>query len=704
MVVEDIKNALLEIGAEEIPSSYIEPALKQMEDYALKAFNSSMLGYGALKTYATPRRLVLMVENLSSESDGKTEEILGPSLKVAKDAHGGYTQAAVGFASKNGLIPEELSVKTTEKGEYLFFTKKTKGEKTGKLLAVIFPEIIKNISFPKTMIWEESGFKFARPIRNIIALYGKEVIKFKIADVDSSNWTTGLHTCDDGKIKIDLPENYLLTMKDKSVIVNQRERREKIKKSIKSVAENIGSAILDEELVDNVNYLVEYPSAILCAFGGKYLDLPEEVLTVCMKKSQKCFAVNDKNGNFSNYFIGVKNGVAKYLEIAREGYERVVAARLADAEFFYRNDLKKGLDANIEKLKGVVFHKEIGTVYEKVGRVKQIAALFNEEFNMRIDSGALERAAMFSKADLVSEMVFEYPELQGVMGRIYALKLGESIDVAASVEQHYWPLSASGRLPSCPVSSLISLSDKIDTLAAFFSIGLEPSGSADPYGIKRAGTGFIKVAMKELPKCDLTGAIEKVFEFLPENVKNHPKSKDAYERLLKFFRQRIENFFETEGYNSDEIKAVANASMADKLETLGSLRPKLDALRNARQREDFLSIAAVFKRINNIVNQAEKQKISVPGAVNEDLLAETAETALYAVAKKVKTEVENYVSKSGYNEVFDKVSEIKPSIDAFFEEVMVMAENEAVKLNRISLLNYIKNIFEQFIDFSVLRY
>ncbi|MDR0799999.1 MAG: glycine--tRNA ligase subunit beta [Endomicrobium sp.] len=704
MVGEDIKNALLEIGTEEIPSSYIEPALKQIESYASKAFSASILRYGALKTYATPRRFVLMIENLAPESDDKTEEILGPSLKAAKDAHGGYTQAAVGFASKNGGTPEKLSVKTTERGEYLFFTKKTKGEKTEKLLTVIFPEIIKNISFPKTMRWEKSGFKFARPVRNIIALYGNEVIKFKIADVDSSNWTTGLHTYDGSKIRIDLPEKYLLTMKDKSVIVNQRERREEIKKSMESAAENVGSVILDEELVDNVNYLVEYPSAILCTFGGKYLDLPEEVLTVCMKKSQKCFAVNDKNGRFSNYFIGIKNGVSKYLEVVKEGYERVVAARLADAEFFYRNDLKKGLSANVEKLKGVVFHKEIGTVYEKVGRVKQIAELFNKEFDMGIDSVALERAVMFSKADLVSEMVFEYPELQGVMGKIYALKLGESIDVAASVEQHYWPLSASGRLPSCPMASLISLADKIDTLSVFFSIGLEPSGSADPYGIKRAGTGFIKVAMNELPRCDLTGAVERVFEFLPENVKNNPKSEDAYERLLKFFRQRIENIFETEGYNSDEIKAVANASRVNKLETLGSLQLKLDALRSARQRGDFLSVAAVFKRINNIINQAEKQKISVPEAVNEDLLVEAAETALYAVAEKVKTEVENYVSESKYDKVFDKVSEIKPSIDVFFEKVMVMAEDEAVKLNRISLLNYIKNIFVQFMDFSVLRH
>jgi glycyl-tRNA synthetase beta chain len=704
MIDGNIKNALLEIGTEEIPSSYIEPVLKQIENYGLKAFNASGLKHGVIKTYATPRRLVLIVENLAEKSDDKTEEILGPSLKAAKDVHGEYTRAAEGFALKNGIIPERLVVKTTEKGDYISFVKEIKGEKTEKLLSVIFPEIIKNISFPKMMMWEESGFKFARPIRNIVALYGKKVIKFKVANVDSSNWTVGLHTYDNSRIKIDMPEKYLLAMKNKSVIVNQNERREEIKRSIKYAAKNIGSVIPDEELVDKVNYLVEYPSAVLCSFDRKYLHLPQEVLAVCMRKRQKCFVVDDKNGKFSNYFISVKNGVSKYQETVKEGYEKVVAARLADAEFFYGNDLKKVFGINMEKLKGIVFHKEIGTIYEKIERIKQIAAIFNEGFDMKIDSGALEKAVMLSKADLASEMVFEYPELQGIMGRIYALKSGESVDVASSVEQHYWPLAASGKLPSYPMASLLSLADKIDTLAAFFSIGIEPSGSVDPYGIKRAGTGFVKVAMNELPKCDLTNAIRRVFEFLPENVKNNPNSKCACERLIKFFWQRIENIFESEGYNSDEVKAVINASGINELKYIGSLRTKLEALRNTGRKVDFSSVAAVFKRINNIISQTKKQNIDISGAVNEDLLDEDAEKTLYAAAKKAKAEIENCISVNEYDKIFGKVLEIKPAIDSFFKKVMVMTEDEAVKLNRISLLNYIKNMFVGFVDFSVLRH
>jgi glycyl-tRNA synthetase beta chain len=695
--------ALLEIGTEEIPTSYIEPALKQIEQTALKEFASLNIKHGLVKTFATPRRLILIVENLSIKSEDKTEEILGPSWKAAKDINGQWTQAAKGFAAKNGTISDKLNKKVTEKGEYLSFTKKTKGEKTENLLTVIFPKIISSISFPKAMIWEESGFKFARPIRNIIALFGKKIIKFRIADVDSSNWTIGLHTYDRSKIKIDYPENYITVLKNKSVLVDQNARREEMKKSIEFVVKRVGSVVPDETLVDEVNYLVEYPSAVLCDFDKKYLDLPPEVLTVCMKKSQKCFAVNDKNGKFLNCFIGVKNGVSTYLDIAKEGYERVVAARLADAEFFYKNDLKSDLNTNIEKLKGVVFHKEIGTIYEKIKRVKKIAFLFNKEFNMQMDEKSLERAVMLSKADLVSEMVFEYPELQGVMGKIYALKSGVDTDVAESVEQHYWPLSASGKLPSNKLASLISLADKIDTLAANFSIGLEPSGSADPYGLRRAGIGFIRIATEILPNKGLSSAIEKVFEFLPENIKSNPKSKTAYEKLVNFLRQRIEGILESEGYSFDEVKSVINVLCDNKFKDLGSFLPKLAALKNARQKGDFSSISAVFKRINNILSQARKQNIDILDIINESLLAEDAEKNLFDCVKKTKLEVAEYISQNKYAEVFDKVLEIKPSIDGFFEKVMVMSEDAKIKSNRISLLNYTKDIFAEFLDFSALQ-
>ena len=347
-----------------------------------------------------------------------------------------------------------------------------------------------------------------------------------------------------------------------------------------------------------------------------------------MKKSQKCFAVNGKDGKFSNYFIGVRNGASKNQDTVREGYEKVVAARLADAKFFYHNDLRKGLEGNIEKLKGIIFHKEIGAIFEKVERIKQIATFLNQEFNMNIDENDLVKTIMFAKADLVSEMVFEYPELQGIMGRIYAKKLGISDDISQAIEQHYWPLSAGGKIPDNKIAFLISLADKIDTLAANFSIGLEPSGSADPYGLRRAGISFIKMATENLPQEDLARAMDKAFDYLPESVKNNPKFKQASERLAMFFWQRIENLLESEGYASDDVKAVVSASKIKRLSGLGTLRPKLDSLKKAKQKGDFASIAAVFKRINNILSQAKKQNIEIAENINEPLLQDEAEIAL----------------------------------------------------------------------------
>ncbi|MDR1941885.1 MAG: glycine--tRNA ligase subunit beta [Endomicrobium sp.] len=702
-MTQQTNDALLEIGTEEIPYSYIEPALKQIRELSEKYFKNYGLDFLSIKTYATPRRLVLYVNKLSSKSKDAQEELLGPALKAAKDANGLWTQAAVGFAQKFGVNPEQLLVKNTDKGERLCFVKTAKGEKTEKLLSFIFPEIIKNIYFPKTMVWEESGFKFARPVRNIIALYGGKIIKFTIAGVKSSNWTIGLHAVDKNKIIIDLPQNYLVKLKNKSVIADQDERKTALKASIDESVKSIGSVIEDDGLVDEVNYLAEYPSAVLCGFDAKYLELPFEALTVCIKKSQKCFAVLDKNGTFSNHFVDVKNGTSQYLEIAREGYEKVVSARLSDAEFFYKNDLKKGLEGNVEKLKGVVFHKDIGTVYEKNERVKILASFINEVFSANLNAAILERAVLLSKADLVSEMVFEYGELQGIMGRIYAQKAGEPTDVSQAIEQHYYPLSAGGKLPQNQTALVISIADKIDTLAANFAIGLEPSGSADPYGLRRAAIGLVRMIVEKFPSAEISGVIEKSFSLMPDKVKSNPKFAQAQQRIETFLIQRIESLLELQGFVSDEVKSVTDILKVSGLKNLGNLFPKLAALKNAKTKGDFAQVAMVFKRINNIISQAGRQNIIIPAQVSQDLLLEDAEKTLYSLTQSVKTDVDKYLSSNEYPLIFDKALEIKPAIDSFFEKVMVMDKDENIKKNRFAVLNSIKNIFDAFIDFSVLQ-
>ncbi|MDR3243150.1 MAG: glycine--tRNA ligase subunit beta [Elusimicrobiota bacterium] len=694
------QDLLLETYIEEIPASYIEPALKQMSDFAIRAFESYGVIFGEIKTYATPRRLVLSIENIEPKSQDKTIEISGPPLKAAKDENGNWTQAAVGFAAKNEVEPQDLSIKETPKGQYLFFCKTVKGENTKKLLAQILPQLIKNINFPKTMIWEDSAFKFARPIRSVLALYGQDIIRFKIADITSSNYSFGLHTTDNKKISLKNPQEYASKLKNRMVLVNQDERKEAMRKSIKAAVSQIGSIIEDEELMDEVNYLVEYPTAVLCKFDETYLELPQEVLTVCMKKSQKCFAVKDKKGVFTNYFIGVKNGTSQYLDIVRAGYEKVVAARLADAKFFFKNDLENGLDANIEKLKGIVFNKEIGAIYEKSERAAQIAAFVNTNFNFAVSSKDLQRAALLSKADLASEMVFEYPQLQGIIGKIYALKLKEKDDIANAIQEHYMPLSAGGELPTNKIAILISIADKIDTLCADFCIGLEPTGSADPYGLRRAAIGLIRMFVRDFPDKNLGKIIDYAFEILPQKVKDNPSFENAKDKLIVFLWQRIENMLETDGYENSDIKAVINAAKLMKLNFLGSIKPKLEALKDAKQKNDFSKISESFKRINNIMIQAKKQNNEISDFIDTAILQDAAEKALFEKSKDISLEIKMMIDNAQFSGVFEKVLQLKPYIDDFFEKVMVMAEDEALKKNRIALLKFIKDIFSNFIDFS----
>ncbi|MCL2389341.1 MAG: glycine--tRNA ligase subunit beta [Elusimicrobia bacterium] len=692
------ENLILEIYAEEIPASYIDPALKQMETYAREMFGEWGVKHGEIKTYATPNRLVLFIETPAPKSLDKEEELLGPSLKAAKTPDGKFTPAAIGFASKNGTAPENLTIKKTDKGEYLSYLKKTKGIETEIILQTLLPDLIKKLNFPKSMVWEESMFRFARPVRSILALYGGKFVKFNIADVKSSNFTIGLHATSKEKIEIKSANAYLETLKKHNVIANQAERKALISDAVKTAA----NVIEDDELTGEVNYLVEYPTAVACSFDKRYLALPDIVLIMCLKRKQKCFAVRGENNKLANSFVCVRNGVLGNQEVIKQGYEKVVSARLSDAEFFYNNDLKRGIEANIEKLKGIVFHKEIGTVYEKVERLLKITKFLNEEFRLNLNPELLAQAVKLSKADLVSEMVFEYPELQGVMGKIYAQAAGVSLDVACAIEEHYLPLSASSKLPENSLGLLISLADKLDTLCANFAIGLEPTGSADPYGLRRAAISAIRIMAERFPQENFARALEEVFNTLPEKLKASSKFSTGLERLRGFFWQRIENILENEGYRPDEVKAVVNASKILKLKAIGTMKPKLEALKNARGSADFADVAAVFKRINNILAQSAKQNLSMKN-VDASLLSEAAEKDLYKNHLTVKDSVEKFLGARDYSSVFGEVLKLKPFIDAFFDSVMVMAEDPNIKINRISLLNEISEIFKPFIDFSSLQ-
>lgn len=696
-----VKNALLEIGTEEIPASYIEPAMRQMGTFADQYLKESGIECNKIVTYATPRRLALYIEKLAEKSEDKSEEITGPSVKVARDSQGNFTMAAKGFASKHNIPPEKLTVKKTDKGEYLCVKKVIRGGKTEVILGSIFADIIQKISFPKTMIWEPTKTRFARPIRTLIALYGNKILKFQIAGIKTSNWTNALHTVAKKKVVVLSPEKYLINLKNNCVIVNPEERIEVLKKVVENAAKRIkGHALLEGGLLQEVNYLIEHPVPIIGQFDKKYLELPAEVLITCMRKKQKYFPIVDANGKLTNNFIGIRNGISEHQDIVKEGYEKVLTARLEDAEFFYKQDTRTKLYDKSEKLKGVTLQKKLGSVYDKVTRVEQLVIEVSRYLEGRSETfkeiPEFERVCFLSKADLVTEMVFEYPELQGVIGRIYAEKDGESKHITKAIEEHYLPLTGDGKLPKTEVGIVLALADKIDTIVGNFAAGLKPSGSADPYGLRRAAIGIIRIIDEKKLRISLVPVVQKSLSLLPDKLS---EKVDIVNDVLDFLRQRFEGILQAAGYKFDEIRAI----LATGFDDIVDIKDRLNALKKIRALPDFNPLAGLFKRTSNILKQADKMQVVIPETIQEELFSQDEEKNLYKKLQEIRVELEELSVKKDYESMLKKMVALKPLVDAFFDKVMVMVDDVKVKENRLSLLKGTVQFFFSILDFSQLQ-
>ena len=691
-----LRDALLEIGFEEIPAAYIQPAMAQAKTLCEKLLTENALNAQEIEIFATARRITLLIKGLAQKSAERTEEFMGPSIKAAIDANGGFTGAAKGFASKHGVKPEALLKVQTEKGEYLAVKKVIPGVKTQNLLSDIFATIISQLYFPKTMVWENSGFRFARPLRNIVAIFNDKTVKLQVADVKSSNTTFGLHTNNTKSIAIKSPEKYLSVLRNNCIIASTEERRTALVKAVSAAAKRLKCVdISDEELFDEINFLVEHPVAVAGNFDEKYLSIPKEVLINCMRKKQKFFALENEHGELTNNFIGIRNGISEYQDVVRDGYERVLKARLADAEFFFNKDTSTPLFNKVEKLNGVVFQKELGTVYQKMQRVIQIANFINEKCSLGVQPQAIERACLLAKADLVTDLVYEYPELQGTIGSIYANKDGEDKNVVTAIQEHYWPLSADGKLPNSSLSIIISIADKIDTLCGDFAAGLIPSGSADPYGLRRASVGVIRMLLGGI-KLEISSLIDKAYSILPERLSNNTRSK---EQMLEFFKQRFEALMQSSGYKFDEIKAVLAVSFNDFL----NAKSRIDALSKARLDERFSLLTIPFKRASNIIIQAEKKSISIPSGVDETIFNCDEEKNLYSSIKQIELEVSSKVSQGDYLSALMLVANLKESVDEFFIKVMVMDNDEVIRSNRLALLKTLVGLISKIADISMLQ-
>ncbi len=672
---------LLEIGTEEIPAKFMNPALNQLKALSKKIFDDKRISYGSIESYGTPRRLVLYVKDLAEEQKELVEEVKGPSKKVAFNDAGEPTKAVLGFARGQGVDVKDLTVKEVGNVEYVFALKREIGDRTIKILGTLATEIIRGLNFPKPMRWGHKEMRFARPIRWLLALFGEEIVNLELEGLTSDKFTSGHRFLSKGKIEINKPSEYLGKLKEGFVIVDQKERKDLIWQQIQKLsAAEKGIVKEDEELLEEVTYLLEYPTALCGKFKEEYLSLPKEVLVTPMREHQRYFPVLNETGELLNKFITVRNGTADYIEIVKEGNEKVLSARLADAEFFYNEDLKVSLETNVEKLKKIVFQESLGTSYEKVERVIALTDYLGSK--LEVPQELLEdakRTALLAKADLVSNMVYEFPELQGIMGQEYALKAGEKETIAEGIFEHYLPRFAGDDLPQGMIGTLVSIADKMDTIVGCFAVGIQPTGSQDPYALRRQALGVSHIIINKALALSLEELIAEAYSSLSEKVNAKLSLEETKSQVGEFFVQRVKNILSDKGFKYDELDAVLAVGCDNLTETL----KRADALLEFRQAPEFDKLLTAYNRVNNLAQKATTMTINV------ELFENEAEKKLYSQLEQVVTETKEAQLKGDYTQVLKGVAKLQPQIDIFFESVMVMVENEEVKNNRLALLKQI---------------
>ncbi|MCJ7772653.1 MAG: glycine--tRNA ligase subunit beta, partial [Desulfobacterales bacterium] len=569
-----------------------------------------------------------------------------------------------------------------------------KGFSSKALLKKLLPEIILAIPFPKTMRWADLSISFARPIQSILAILGGRTISFEVGNIKSSCYSFGHSFTHPGKVKIHSPEKYIEVTTSVGVLVDRIHRKKVIEKEISKITTKLGGTVVpDEELIDIVTHLVEYPAVISGEFDKTFLELPDEVLITAMREHQKYFAVTGKTGKLLPNFIVVNNTPVKNLNKVAKGHERVLRARLADAQFFYKNDLNESMDTSVDKLKGILFQANLGSLYDKVQRIQKIVLFIEEQLGggtagLREQVG---RAARLCKADLVSQVVNEFPKLQGVMGRIYAHLAGEQKNVATAIEEHYRPTYSGGPLPETMEGAILAVADKIDSICGCFSVDLIPTGASDPYALRRQSIGILQI-MKEK---SLSFSIRNLIEFSAALFKDKcgKETNSISQMVYDFLRERIARLLAEEGFAKDTISAVVSVS----IDNVPDVWNRAQALEKLRLKPDFEPLAVTFKRIVNIIKKTDEADI---GNVDQLLFQDKSETDLYKVYEQIKEKVSDTLVKGDFDQALLDIASLRYHVDAFFDSVLVMEKDTKLRRNRLGLLRCIENLFKTFADFS----
>ncbi len=682
------KELVFEIGTEEIPSGYMTSALRDLEAEACRLFQEERIAFSGVRTLGTPRRLALYVERLEETQSDRVREVVGPAKAVAYDQEGHPTKAALGFARAQGLPVEKLQVRALDRGEYVVAAIEERGAHLDELLPILLPRLVASLSFPKFMRWGQGSFRFVRPIRWLLALYGGRMIPFEIDGVKSGNKTYGHRFLSRGQIRVRSFQDYMEKLEERYVIVDQSRRRDLVVKLAEEAAAKVGGKpVLDDDLVEGVTYLVEYPNVVCGGFELEYLSLPRDVIMTPMRKHQRYFPVVDHAGQLLPHFVAISNMKAKEMDVIRVGNERVLRARLKDADFFFKEDRKIPLPERVPKLRGIIFQDRLGTLFDKVERLQELVIYMAEKVAPKLVHDA-RRAVQLCKADLVTTMVKEFPNLQGVMGREYARLSGEAPVVAQAIEEHYLPRFSGDRLPESMVGAIVGLADRIDSICGCFGIGLIPSGSEDPYALRRLGQGTVQILLSTGIDLRLSEPIVKSLELFGDRL-TRPKERAAQE-VMEFLAARLHLILTERGIPGDLVDAVLSVD-AERVPGAGK---RAEALAAFRQEPDFGELAVAFKRVINILPRG----FSKP--VDPNRFVTSAERALHGEAANLRADTEHLVRAGDYFRALQRIAAIRPIVDMFFEEVLVMADDRDLQENRLAILKEVADLFSGIADFS----
>ncbi|WP_423407433.1 glycine--tRNA ligase subunit beta [Heyndrickxia sp. MSNUG] len=666
------RNLLLEIGLEEMPARFITDSINQLASKVENWLTNNNIGFESINLYSTPRRLAVVVMNVDERQEDSVEEAKGPARKIALSETGEWSKAAMGFTRGQGMTVEDIFFKEINGVEYAHVSKFIKGQETSALLVELQP-IITSMSFPKNMRWADLDMRYVRPIKWLVAMFGSDVIPFEIAGVHTGKVTRGHRFLGEDEVMITSPEEYEETLLGQYVVADAQKRKDAILSQLEKIEEeNSWTIPVDEDLLEEVNNLVEYPTALYGRFEEEFLEIPSEVLITSMKEHQRYFPVTEE-GKLLPHFVTVRNGDHLHIEKVARGNEKVLRARLADAAFFYKEDQKLQIETALDKLKTIVYHEEIGTIAEKSERVRKLVNLVADRLELAPEViKAADRAAQISKFDLVSQMVYEFPELQGFMGEKYALQKGESPEVASAINEHYMPRNAEDSVPGTPAGALVAIADKLDTIISFFALGIIPSGSQDPYALRRQATGIVQTLIEKRWPISVENLVGLSLSLISESGIAKRSEEEVYHELILFFKLRVKHLLQERGIRYDIIDAVLGGEIG----TVSELVEKADALQSASSDEGFKESMEALSRVLNIASKKE-----VLGDINPELFENEHEQNLYNKYLELGRKTENGVDASVY---YQLLVSLKPEINQYFDNTMVMSDNLEIKENRLN--------------------